>query len=153
MGKKLAIKTIVAIGIGAAVFMILGRFGSIPTGIPNTNLETSYAFLALMSVIFGPVAGAANTITDCDYLVYRNEMLRKVENLTIVGAKGATVEAFKVVAGYIEGSTGYVVDIKNLVIFALADYISKLRSFKIIPLFYISFYSFRIHGREAENCI
>ena len=59
MGKKLAIKTIVAIGIGAAVFMILGRFGSIPTGIPNTNLETSYAFLALMSVIFGPVAGAA----------------------------------------------------------------------------------------------
>ena len=59
MGKKLAIKTIVAIGIGAAVFMILGRFGSIPTGIPNTNLETSYAFLALMSVIFGPLAGAA----------------------------------------------------------------------------------------------
>ncbi len=56
---KLSIKTIVAIGIGAAVFMILGRFGSIPTGIPNTNLETSYAFLALMSVIFGPVAGVS----------------------------------------------------------------------------------------------
>lgn len=59
MGNKIAIKTIVAIGIGAAVFMILGRFGSIPSGIPNTNLETSYAFLALMSVIFGPMAGAA----------------------------------------------------------------------------------------------
>ena len=57
--NKLAIKTIVAIGIGSAVFMILGRFGSIPTGIPNTNLETSYAFLALMSVIFGPMAGAS----------------------------------------------------------------------------------------------
>ena len=57
--NKLAIKNIVAIGIGAAVFMILGRFGSIPTGIPNTNLETSYAFLALMSVIFGPVVGAS----------------------------------------------------------------------------------------------
>ena len=57
--NKLPIKTIVAIGIGAAVFMILGRFGSIPTGIPNTNLETSYAFLGLMSVIFGPIAGAA----------------------------------------------------------------------------------------------
>lgn len=31
MGNKLSIKTIVAIGIGAAVFMILGRFGSIPS--------------------------------------------------------------------------------------------------------------------------
>ncbi|MEG0181320.1 MAG: ECF-type riboflavin transporter substrate-binding protein, partial [Peptostreptococcaceae bacterium] len=30
MGNKLTIKTIVAIGIGSAVFMILGRFGSIP---------------------------------------------------------------------------------------------------------------------------
>lgn len=56
MGNKLSIKTIVAIGIGAAVFMILGRFGSIPTGIPNTNIETSYAFLALMAVIYGPIA-------------------------------------------------------------------------------------------------
>lgn len=48
---------IVAIGIGAAVFFILGRFLSIPTGIPNTALETTYPFLALMSVIFGPVVG------------------------------------------------------------------------------------------------
>ena len=59
MGNKLSIKTIVAIGIGAAVFMILGRFGSIPTGIPNTNIETCYAFLALMAILYGPFAGAA----------------------------------------------------------------------------------------------
>lgn len=57
MDKKFSIKTIVAIGIGAAVFMVLGRFGSIPTGIPNTNIETAYAYLALMSVVYGPVAG------------------------------------------------------------------------------------------------
>lgn len=57
MNKKLSIKTIVAIGIGAAVFMILGRFGSIPTFIPNTNIETPYAYLALMSVVYGPMAG------------------------------------------------------------------------------------------------
>jgi energy-coupling factor transport system substrate-specific component len=56
--KTLSTKTIVAIGIGTAVFLILGRFASIPSGIPNTNIETSYAFLALMSVIFGPIAGA-----------------------------------------------------------------------------------------------
>ena len=57
MEKGLSIKTIVAIGIGSAVFVILGRFVSIPTGIPNTSIETAYAFLALMSVVFGPIAG------------------------------------------------------------------------------------------------
>ncbi|MBA9026453.1 MULTISPECIES: ECF-type riboflavin transporter substrate-binding protein [Bacillaceae] len=53
----LSIKTIVAIGIGAAVFVILGRFAVIPTGVPNTNFDTSYGFLALMAVVFGPIAG------------------------------------------------------------------------------------------------
>ena len=57
--KTLSIKTIVAIGIGAAVFMILGRFAAIPTGVPNTELQTAYAFLALMAIIYGPVAGVA----------------------------------------------------------------------------------------------
>lgn len=55
--SKFSIRTIVAIGIGAAVFMILGRFGSIPTGIPNTNIETAYAYLALMAILYGPKAG------------------------------------------------------------------------------------------------
>lgn len=55
--KKLSTKTIVAIGIGTAVFVILGRFVVIPTGVPNTTIETSYAFLALMALLYGPVAG------------------------------------------------------------------------------------------------
>lgn len=55
--KKSSITTLVAVGIGAAVFFILGRFLSIPTGVPNTSFETTYPFLALMSVIFGPIAG------------------------------------------------------------------------------------------------
>lgn len=59
MKKEISVKTIVAIGIGSAVFVILGRFAVIPVpGVPNTNLETAYPFLALMSVLFGPVAGA-----------------------------------------------------------------------------------------------
>ncbi|BBD15111.1 ECF-type riboflavin transporter substrate-binding protein [Melissococcus plutonius] len=57
MKKSLSVKTIVAIGIGSAVFVILGRFVVIPTGFPNTNLETCYPFLALMSIVFGPIAG------------------------------------------------------------------------------------------------
>lgn len=57
MNNKLTIKTIVAIGIGSAVFMILGRFAAIPTGVPNTELQIAYAFLALMAVLYGPIAG------------------------------------------------------------------------------------------------
>ncbi|MFE4712276.1 ECF-type riboflavin transporter substrate-binding protein [Paenibacillus sp. NPDC056722] len=56
-GKILSIKTIVAIGIGSALFVILGRFGSIPTGIPNTSIETNYAILALFALLYGPTAG------------------------------------------------------------------------------------------------
>lgn len=57
--NKSSLTTLVAIGIGAAVFFILGRFLSVPVGfIPNTSFETTYPFLSLMSVIFGPFAGA-----------------------------------------------------------------------------------------------
>lgn len=55
--SALSIKNIVAIGIGSAVFLVLARFGSIPTGIPNTNFEIAYAFLALMAIIYGPLSG------------------------------------------------------------------------------------------------
>src|SRR5690625_6254395 len=54
---NLSIQTIVAIGIGAAVFIILAKFVSIPTPVPNTTVQTSYAFLGLMAVIFGRIAG------------------------------------------------------------------------------------------------
>lgn len=36
--KGLSVKSVVAIGIGAAIYVILARFTSIPTGIPNTNI-------------------------------------------------------------------------------------------------------------------
>ena len=55
--KKNSIKTVVAIGIGAALFFVLGRFVSIPSGIPNTNITLQYAILGLLSAMFGPVAG------------------------------------------------------------------------------------------------
>lgn len=59
MNQKLSIKTVVAIGIGSAIFVVLSRFASIPIGIPNTNLETSYAVLSLIALLYGPIAGLA----------------------------------------------------------------------------------------------
>lgn len=37
--KNTSIKTVVAIGIGAALFFVLGRFVAIPSGVPNTNIS------------------------------------------------------------------------------------------------------------------
>ena len=56
--KTLSVKTIVAIGIGAALFFVLGRFVAIPSPVPNTNISTQYGLLAFMAALFGPVAGA-----------------------------------------------------------------------------------------------
>ena len=55
--KKISVKHIVAIGIGAALFFVLGRFVAIPSPVPNTNITTQYGLLAFLSVIFGPIAG------------------------------------------------------------------------------------------------
>lgn len=60
LNNQAIIRNIVAIGIGAAVFFILKRFVTIPTGFPNTDIATAYPFLALLGVVFGPVvAGLA----------------------------------------------------------------------------------------------
>ena len=55
--KNNSVRNIVAIGIGAALFFVLGRFVAIPSPVPNTNISTQYGLLAFMAAVFGPVAG------------------------------------------------------------------------------------------------
>ena len=43
--KKFSVKTIVAIGIGAALFFVLGRFVAIPSPVPNTSISVQYGLL------------------------------------------------------------------------------------------------------------
>ncbi|MHB8063333.1 MAG: ECF-type riboflavin transporter substrate-binding protein [Ruminiclostridium sp.] len=51
------VKTIVAVGIGAALFVVLTQV-SIPVGfIPNTRIQFNAALVALIGAIFGPIAG------------------------------------------------------------------------------------------------
>ena len=58
MNKKSPITVFVAIGIGAALFFVLGRFVAIPSPVPNTNISLQYGLLAFMAALFGPLAGA-----------------------------------------------------------------------------------------------
>lgn len=55
--KNLSVRTIVAIGISSAIFLVLAKFVVIPTPIPNTSIQVTYAFLGMVAVIFGPIAG------------------------------------------------------------------------------------------------
>lgn len=55
--KKLSVKSIVAIGIGAALFFVLGRFVAIPSGVPDTNISIQYGVLAFIAAVFGVIPG------------------------------------------------------------------------------------------------
>ena len=57
MGKMISVRTVVAIGIGAALMFVLMRFVAIPTGIPNVNINLGLPVLAIFAAIFGPIAG------------------------------------------------------------------------------------------------
>jgi len=105
------------------------------------------------TLIIRPVDGNSNTITGYDYLVYRNEMLRKVENLTIKGATGATVDAIVVESGYIEGSTGYVVDISGLTVDSVEfnDTHTNPPHSYASPLFFDLSY-INVDGLTVKNC-
>ena len=50
-------KTIVATGIGAALFTLLFMFVKVPTGIPETSVQTAYGVGAFFAALFGPIAG------------------------------------------------------------------------------------------------
>lgn len=55
--KNFSVKTIVAIGIGAALFFVLSTYVAIPTPIPNLKVSVHYPVIAVMAMLFGPLAG------------------------------------------------------------------------------------------------
>lgn len=55
--KNNSIRTVVATGIGAALFVVIGLLINIPTFVPNTSIQLQYAVQSLLSVVFGPLVG------------------------------------------------------------------------------------------------
>jgi len=54
--QTLSVRSIVAIGIGTALFFLLARFVSIPV-FANTMITFQYALLVFFAVLFGPIVG------------------------------------------------------------------------------------------------
>lgn len=55
--NKSSTRTVVATGLGAALFMVLFMFVKVPSPIPETNLEIAYGVSTFFAVVFGPVCG------------------------------------------------------------------------------------------------
>jgi energy-coupling factor transport system substrate-specific component len=54
---KVTTRTIVATGIGAAIFMLLFMYVKIPSPVPETQFQTAYGVGAFFAALFGPIAG------------------------------------------------------------------------------------------------
>ena len=54
---KINTRTIVATGLGAAIFMLLFMYVKIPSPIPETSFQTAYGLSSFFAALFGPVAG------------------------------------------------------------------------------------------------
>lgn len=50
-------KTIVAIGLGAALFTLLFMYVKIPSFVPETSFQTAYGVGGFFAALFGPIAG------------------------------------------------------------------------------------------------
>jgi energy-coupling factor transport system substrate-specific component len=55
---KVNTRTIVATGLGAAIFTLLFMYVKIPSPVPETSFQTAYGVGALFATLFGPIAGA-----------------------------------------------------------------------------------------------
>lgn len=51
-------RTIVAIGLGAAIFALLFMYVKVPSPVPETSFQTAYGLGAFFATLFGPIAGA-----------------------------------------------------------------------------------------------
>jgi len=55
---KVSTRTIVATGLGAAIFTLLFMYVKVPSPIPETSFQTAYGLSAFFAALFGPIAGA-----------------------------------------------------------------------------------------------
>jgi energy-coupling factor transport system substrate-specific component len=55
--------TIVAVGLGAAIFTLLFMFVKVPSPVPETSFQTAYGIAGFFGALFGPIAGALIAFT------------------------------------------------------------------------------------------
>ena len=57
MNSRFPAKTILAAGLGAAVFLVLFLYVKIPSPVPETSIQIAYGVSSFVAAVFGPPAG------------------------------------------------------------------------------------------------
>ena len=55
--KRSPVNTLIVIGVGTALFFLLGRFLTVPSPVPGSSLPFHYGLLSFLSVVYGPAVG------------------------------------------------------------------------------------------------
>ncbi|MCX7653834.1 MAG: ECF-type riboflavin transporter substrate-binding protein [Fervidobacterium sp.] len=58
---RVTTSTVVASGLGAAIFTLLFMFVKIPSPVPQTSFQTAYGFAGFIAALYGPIAGALSS--------------------------------------------------------------------------------------------
>lgn len=57
MKTEFSTKSIVATGLGAAIFLVLFMYVKVPSPVPETNLQIAYGVSSFFAAVFGPLPG------------------------------------------------------------------------------------------------
>jgi energy-coupling factor transport system substrate-specific component len=138
MNKGFTVKTVVAIAIGVALFVVVGRFASVPTGIPNTEFSLGYPILILIAVLFGPVAGGLTGLIGHalkDAIFYGSPWWSWVIGSAIIGI------LFGIIGNKLKISEG-IFKLKDIVFFNITQIVANLIVWGVLaPLGDILIYS------------
>ncbi|MDD6467113.1 MAG: ECF-type riboflavin transporter substrate-binding protein [Erysipelotrichaceae bacterium] len=131
-------KTIVATGLGAALFMVLFMFVKVPSPVPETNIQLAYGVSAFLGCVFGPIAGGLIAFIGHalnDFIAYGSPWWSWIIASGVAGAIGG-LAFFKTDVESGEFST------KDMVVFNVMQIIANLVAWVVVaPVLDIVIYS------------
>jgi Predicted membrane protein len=131
-------KTIVAAGLGAALFTLLFMYVKIPTWVPETDVKTAYGVAGFFAALFGPIAGGLIAFIGhalSDAMLYGSPWWSWVIASGITGfVMGLSYKQLKVEDGEFE--------VKDMVIFNIYQVVGNIVAWIVVaPLLDIVIYA------------
>ena len=121
-------RTIVATGLGAAIFMLLFMFVKVPSPVPETSFQTAYGIAGFFGALFGPIAGALIAFIGhalSDFIQYGSPWWSWVIASGICGfGYGIAYKFLKVEEGEFNG--------KNILVFNIIQVISNAVAWLVV---------------------
>ena len=121
-------RTIVATGLGAAIFMLLFMFVKVPSPVPETSFQTAYGIAGFFGALFGPIAAALIAFIGhalSDFLQYGSPWWSWVIASGVCGfGYGIAYKFLKVEEGVFNG--------KNILVFNVVQVVSNAVAWLVV---------------------